>query len=361
MAPSKGWMSRIGRDGNVEEALMSGLKAKTAALFTGAALAVFSWGASAADLNVMHAGGQWGDAVAKCIDEPMAKEKDIKVVVETPGGYAKMAAQVKAGAVVNVASDASTTEMARMVAEGLIEKIDWAAVNPEPMFDEAKNEYGFGSSYFSTIMAYREDAKAPANWVDFFDTANFPGKRGLPKYPDYVLPFAAMAGGQTAASVAKDGIDLDKAFAVLDKIKGDTIWWEAGAQPPQLLADNEVQYAISWSGRVVGKPGIKVNWQDGMLDVSWFVVAKGATDEQKKALWTWFHDQTNVDKQACVAQYISYPGPSPDLEAKLPKEKLGEFPTYSENKKLQWIPNGEWAFKNAADIEKRWNEFMLKQ
>ena len=85
------------------------------------------------------------------------------------------------------------------------------------------------------------------------------------------------------------------------------------------------------------------------------------TDEQKKALWTWFHDQTNVDKQACVAQYISYPGPSPDLEAKLPKEKLGEFPTYSENKKLQWIPNGEWAFKNAADIEKRWNEFMLKQ
>lgn len=339
---------------------MSGFKAKTAALLTGAALAVVSWGASAADLNVMHAGGQWGDAVAKCIDEPLAKEKNIKVVVETPGGYAKMAAQVKAGTIVNVASDAGTTELYRMISEGLIDKIDWAAVNPEPMFDEAKNEYGFGSSYYSTIMAYREDAKAPANWTDFFDTVNFPGKRGLPKYADYLLPFAAMAGGQTAASVAKDGVDLDKAFAVLEKIKGDAIWWEAGAQPPQLLADNEVQYAISWSGRVVGKPGIKVNWQDGMLDVSWFVVAKGASDEQKKMLWAWFHDQTNADKQACVAQYISYPGPSPDLEAKLPKDKLAEFPTYSENKKLQWIPNGEWAFKNAAEIEKRWNEFILK-
>jgi hypothetical protein len=61
-----------------------------------------------------------------------------------------------------------------------------------------------------------------------------------------------------------------------------------------------------------------------------------------------------------MAQYISYPGSSSELEPLLPKDKLSEFPTYSENKKLQWIPNGDWAFKNAAEIEKRWNEFKLK-
>ena len=134
-------------------------------------------------------------------------------------------------------------------------------------------------------------------------------------------------------------------------------------------------YAISWSGRVVGQEGVETSFNQGMLDVSWFVVAKGAndeqllllvvakgaTDEQKKLLYRWFQDQAIAEKQACVAQYISYPGPSPELEALLPKDKLHEFPTYSENKKVQWLASGDWWYKNAAEIEKRWNEFKLQQ
>ncbi|MFO1090657.1 MAG: extracellular solute-binding protein [Hyphomicrobiales bacterium] len=342
---------------------MSSLRLYGLATASAVALFAFTFGASAEDvkeLHVMDAGGQWGDAVAKCIDEPLLKEKGIKVIVETPGGYAKLAAQAKSGNIVNVATDASTADMARMAAEGLIEKVDWAAINPKPMFDEAKNEWGFGSSYYSTIMAWRKGVPAPSNWVEFFDTAKFPGKRALPNYPDFVLPFAAMGGGQKPEDL-KNGVNMDLAFDTLRKIKGDVIWWEAGAQAPQLLKDNEAQYAISWSGRVVGQEGVEVSFNQGMLDVSWFVIAKGATDEQKKMLYQWFYEQTIPEKQACVAKYISYPGPSPELEAMLPKDKLHEFPTYSENKKVQWLPNGEWWYKNAAEIEKRWNEFKLEQ
>jgi putative spermidine/putrescine transport system substrate-binding protein len=342
---------------------MSGKRSLLTGLAVGALIVAFSGPLAAADvreLHVMDAGGQWGDAMAKCVDEPLLKEKGIKVVTETPGGYAKLVAQAKSGTVVNAASDGATTELVRLAAEGLIEKIDWAAVNPEPMFPEAKNDYGFGTSYYSTIMAFRADAKPPKNWTDFFDTVNFPGKRALPDYPDYVLPFADLADGMTAAEVAK-GLDLDRAFKVLERVKKDTIWWTAGAQPPQLLKDNEAQYAISWSGRVVGQEGIKVNWQDGMLDMSWFFVAKGASKEQKEMLWQWFHDQTVASKQACVAQYISYPGPSPDLEKLLPKDKLDQFPTYSENKKIQWFTDGKWWVEHSAEIEKRWSEFKLKQ
>jgi putative spermidine/putrescine transport system substrate-binding protein len=312
------------------------------------------------ELHVMHAGGQWGDAVAECVDVPLLAEKGIKVIVETPGGYAKLAAQAKSGAINLVSTDASTADLSRMEAEGLIEKIDWEAVDPEPMFDEAKHEYGFGSSYYSTIMAWREGVPAPQNWVDFFDTEKFPGKRALPDYPDFVLPFAAIADGMTPEEVSQ-GVDLDRAFKTLERVKADTIWWQAGAQPPQLLKDNEAQYAISWSGRVVGQEGVETSFNQGMLDVSWFVVAKGATDEQKKMLWQWFHDQTIAEKQVCVAQYISYPGPSPELEPLLPQDRLGEFPTYSENKTVQWLTTGDWWYENAAEIEKRWNEFKLAQ
>ena len=339
------------------KAKVFGLSAVTAAAMMALAMPAF---AQVKELHVMDAGGQWGDAVAKCIDEPLLKEKGIKVVTETPGGYAKMAAQAKSGVINNVATDGSTSELARMAAEGLLEEIDWGAINPMPMFDEAKNKYGFGSSYYSTIMAWRKGVPAPSNWVEFFDTEKFPGKRALPDYPDYVLPFAAMADGMTPEEIAK-GIDLDRAFKTLKRVKKDTIWWQAGAQPPQLLKDNEAQYAISWSGRVVGQDGVETSFNQGMLDMSWFMIAKGASEDQKKMLYQWFHEQTIPEKQACVAQYISYPGPSPELEKLLPKDKLNQFPTYSENKKVQWLINGDWWFKNAAEIEKRWNEFKLEQ
>ena len=339
------------------KAKVFGLSAVTAAAMMALAMPAF---AQVKELHVMDAGGQWGDAVAKCIDEPLLKEKGIKVVTETPGGYAKMAAQAKSGVINNVATDGSTSELARMAAEGLLEEIDWGAINPMPMFDEAKNKYGFGSSYYSTIMAWRKGVPAPSNWVEFFDTEKFPGKRALPDYPDYVLPFAAMADGMTPEEISK-GIDLDRAFKTLKRVKKDTIWWQAGAQPPQLLKDNEAQYAISWSGRVVGQDGVETSFNQGMLDMSWFMIAKGASEDQKKMLYQWFHEQTIPEKQACVAQYISYPGPSPELEKLLPKDKLNQFPTYSENKKVQWLINGDWWFKNAAEIEKRWNEFKLEQ
>ena len=43
---------------------------------------------------------------------------------------------------------------------------------------------------------------------------------------------------------------VDRAFAKLDTIKDDMVWWEAGAQPPQLLADGEVAMTTAFNGRI---------------------------------------------------------------------------------------------------------------
>lgn len=311
-------------------------------------------------LNIMNSGGEYGDSLDKCIHEPLLKDLGIKVVTETPGGYAKLAAQAKSGNIVNTTTDGSTGDLFRMKAEGLIEKIDWAKLNPEPMFDEAKNEYGFGASYFSTIMAWRSDASAPQNFVDFFDTAKFPGKRALPDYPEFVLAFAAMGDGMTPEEVSK-GIDLDRAFKTLERIKDDTIWWQSGAQPAQLLKDNEAQYAIAWSGRVLGQEGVTASYNQGMLDISWWVVAKGISDEQRDNLYAWLRAQTNAEKQKCLLTFLPYPGPSPELAKIVDAATLKTFPTSDENKKVQWLSNGQWWYDNAKEVEKRWNEFKLMQ
>ncbi len=38
---------------------------------------------------------------------------------------------------------------------------------------------------------------------------------------------------------------VDRAFKKLDTIKSEIVFWEAGAQAPQLLADGQVVMAIS--------------------------------------------------------------------------------------------------------------------
>mgnify|MGYP003315116926 CR=1 FL=1 len=42
----------------------------------------------------------------------------------------------------------------------------------------------------------------------------------------------------------------DRAFKKLDTIKNDVLWWEAGAQPPQMLADGEVVMTSAYNGRI---------------------------------------------------------------------------------------------------------------
>jgi putative spermidine/putrescine transport system substrate-binding protein len=313
----------------------------------------------AKELHVTHAGGQWGDAVTKCVDERMPEKYGFKVVVESPGGLAKLRAMVETGNITSTVWDAETGELEQEKALGLIEPLDWAKIEPHPMFAEAKQEYAIGTNYYSTVMAWRSDAKAPASWVEFFDTEKFPGKRALPKYASFVLPFAALGDGVPVDQLFP--LDQDRAYRTLERIKNDTIWWEAGSQPPQLLQDNEAQYVISWSGRVVGKDGITVSFKDGMLDTSWFVIAKGADPAEKEAAWLWLREQTDAKVQACIAQYISYTGPSPDLDPLLPQDKLDQFPTTSANKKVQWFTNAKWWYENAEAVQKRWEEFLLAQ
>lgn len=165
------------------------------------------------------------------------------MIVDTPAGFAKLTAMVQSGNITTALIDLETGELERANALGLLDPIDWDKVQPAPMYADAKLPYGFGNSYFATVMTWRSDAKAPAGWRDFFDTVNFPGKRALPDYPGYLLPFAVIADGVDPDKVFP--LDLDRAFKALEPIKEHAIWWQSGAQAPQLLKDNEVQYAIA--------------------------------------------------------------------------------------------------------------------
>lgn len=310
-------------------------------------------------LRILTTGGEWTDAVTKCVDTPFTEKYGIAVELETPAGFAKLAGMAQAGNVTVALMDLETTELERANASGLLDPINWEAVKPFQMFEDAQKPYGFASTYFSTIMAWRPDAKAPSNWQEFFDTENFPGKRALPDYPGYVLAFAALADGVPPEDLFP--LDLDRAFNTLERVKGDVIWWSAGGQAAQLLEDNEAQYAIGWSGRLVNKENISHSFAGGMLDTSWWGVPKGSDPAMQEAAMLYLHEYSDPAKQACVAEYISYTGPSPELDALLPQDKITQFPNYSANREVQFVTDGKWWYENADEVERRWQEFKLLQ
>ena len=310
------------------------------------------------ELRMTEAGGASGDSIQAGYIEPFQKSSGITVIRENPSGLGKLRGMVEAGAVTSILLELSSPELEQAKALDLVEPLDWDKIAPEPIFDEAKDEYGYGYQFYSTIMAWRADAKPPQSWQDFWDVEGFPGKRALPDYPTYILPMALLADGVPVDQLYP--LDLDRAFASLENIKDSVaVWWQAGAQPPQLLQDNEVQYAVAWSGRVAGQEGIDFTFEDGQLDLAFFVVPKGADANQKGVANGILYEMSVPENQAVAADVVSYTGNSPDLEPLLPKDRIDQFPTTSANKDVQFLSNARWWFENADEVETRWQEFKL--
>ena len=319
--------------------------------------AVPAW-AAASEIRMVESGGESGESIEKGYIVPFTEKTGIKVVRESPSGLGKLRALVEAGDSSVALLELGSTELYQAMALDLLDPIDWDAVAPEPIFAEARLEYGFGYQYYSSVMAWGEGQKAPTSWTEFFDAEALPGKRAVPDYPSFVLPMAAMAAGVPAESLYP--LDLDKAFGLLEAKKDSiAVWWQAGAQAPQLLKDGEVQYAISWSGRVAGEPGVAFTYDQGVLDLSYFGVPKGTDPEAKQAAMALLHEMSIAKNQAMAAEVISYTGPSEGLEALLPKDKLAEFPTAQANKSVQSLADAQWWFENAEEVEQRWQEFKL--
>lgn len=310
------------------------------------------------EMRMVESGGKSGESIDVGYAAPFTAKTGIKLVRESPGNLGKLQAMIASGKVTAASFELGSGSMVQARKLGLIEKLDWAAINPLPIFPEAKNEFGFGYQYFSTGMAWRKGAKTPANWTDFFNTKDFAGKRAIPDYPQYTVAFALLADGVPMDKLFP--LDVDRALKKLLSIRRDiSVLWKAGAQAPQLLKDNEVQYAIAWSGRIVEEPTLEFSFKGGMADLSYICTVKGAPKAEQEAMNKLYYEMSVPENQARAAGVIAYTGPSPALDPLLPKDKLHMFPTAKANKDVQWVQNAEWWAENGESANKKWEEFKL--
>lgn len=324
-----------------------------------ASTSAFAQGGSAPkELRMLESGGPSGDSIEQAYIRPFTEKTGIKVVRESPTSTGKLQAMVQSGNITSTLVELGATNAVMARTLGLIEPLDWAAIDPAPLYEEAKWPDAFGYQYFSTLMAWRKGEKPLASWADFWNVKDFPGKRALPDYPSYTLALALLADGVKPQELYP--LDVDRAFASLEKIKDHVaVWWKAGAQAPQLLEDREVSYSAAWSGRIVDNEKLDYTYNQGLLMLSYFVVPKGADPAAKAAAMGLLHEMSIARNQAVAAGIIPYTGASTEIGTAIDPAKAHLYPTSDANKKVQVLADPVWTAGNAKEIEKRWQQFKL--
>ena len=324
-------------------------------------------------VTVASWGGAYSMSQRKAFHEPYMKDTGITVLEdEWTGDIAQIRAQVETGNYKWHVIDMETDHVLAGCDEGILEIIDWSKIGltPDDLLPGAAHDCAVGTISWSTIYAYDGDVlkegNRPTTAADFFDLEKFPGKRGLWRTPKHNLEFALIADGvpvDQIYNVLSSEAGLNRAFDKLDSIKSDVIWWEAGAQPPQLLADREVVITTAWNGRIFnavkeeGKNFIMV-WDGQGIDYDHFAIPKGHPESDLAHQFIAYASRPDVQKNQ--SKYISY---GPTVKATVPlinPDILKDLPAAPENTQNYYVVNAAWWADRREELVERLNAWLAQ-
>ena len=256
--------------------------------------------ALAADLTIVSWGGAYTASQQKAYGEPWEQKTGKKIHWENyNGGLGEVSTQVQSGTVTWDILDVLPHEARVGCDEGLFEEIpdeyfvktkDGKSLDDDLMVPRPKQVRG-ADIWWSYMMFYDQPAwegkTAPASIADFFNVADFPGKRGIHTWPNALIEMALVADGvdpQGVYEVMDTEEGIDRAFATLDKIQDHSVYWSAGAKPLELVKSGEASMALAYNGRVgaanlsEGATFVPV-WDGQVLEEEWIVVIKGTPNK----------------------------------------------------------------------------------
>lgn len=359
---------------------------KTIAKFGLATLmGIFATSASAETLNIVSWGGAYTESQKNAYHQPWEKKTGDTIinVDKAQAALAGLRAQVQAGNVTWDLVDMLPSEAQIACDEGLVEILDHDNVlKAAPDGTPPSKDFIAGSLsecfvpqiVYSNIVAFNTEmfpaGKMPTTMADVFNVKDFPGKRSLQKKPVNNLEWALMADGVPASDVydvLRTEKGVQRAFDKLDTIKDHVIWWEEGAQPPQLLADKEVAFASGYNGRMFnaqvneGQP-FKIIWDGQVFELDGWVVPLGKMDKVKDYLAF----ATDTQRLADQAKYISYGPARTSSAAKVSThaetgiDMKPHMPTYGPNFKTALPKDDEFWADHLDELSERFNAWLAQ-
>ncbi|MDE0036080.1 MAG: ABC transporter substrate-binding protein [Gammaproteobacteria bacterium] len=339
---------------------------------------------AAESVTVVSWGGSYERACVEGYHKAFTAETGIEIKLEDyNGGLAEVRAQVDSGAVHWDVVDVELADGVRGCDEGLFKVFDPATLPPgadgsapeDDYYPDAITECGANTLYYSTVYAYNAEkipGERPTTMQDFFDLERFPGRRGMRRSPVVNLEFALMGDGVPAEEVyalldTEEGVE--RAFAKLDTIKDHVVWWEAGAQPPQMLADGEVLMSTAYNGRIFNAQVLEeqpfvIVWDGQVLDTGFLAILEGAPNPEAAQRFVEF--AARPSSMAGTARYISYSPTRRSAEALISTHaETGvamrpHMPNTPENAERALHNDWEWWSDNRDDMNERFAAWLAR-
>ncbi|MBO9395392.1 extracellular solute-binding protein [Shimia sp. R9_2] len=341
------------------------------------------------EMTLVSWGGAYQSSQIKAYVEPyLALHPEVKVTWDESSAeaVAKLRAMNEAGNVTWDLVDVVASDSMRLCDEGLAVELDPATdLAAAPDGTSAEDDFGdllvsecFAPQIvYSTTFGYRTDLvgdTAPTSVCDVFDLAAYPGKRALQKRPIDNMEWALFCDG-----VAKEDIydtlgtdeGVSQALAKLDTIKDQVVWWTAGAETPQLLADGEVVMGSTFNGRLFSaiaeqNQPIGMLWDMQSFDLDGWIVPEGLPADRKARVMDFLKFATDTQRLADQAKYISYgparasSAPLVGTHAELGIDMAPHMPTDPANATNVHIYDYEWWADNRDDLNAKFEAWLAK-
>jgi len=347
--------------------------------------------ANAEELTIVSWGGAYSASQSKAYDKPyMAANPGVKIINDESSAeaVAKLRAMKEANNLTWDLVDVEAGDAIRLCDEGLAMEVDHNAIlAAAPDGTSATDDFGstivspcfIPQIVFSTTFGYRTDKvpsgmDAPTGACDAFDLDKFPGKRGLNKRPVANMEWALLCDGVPYADVYQT-LETDegvaRAFAKLDTIKSEVLWWSSAAEPIQWLADGEVFMASSFNGRhfaaiVEQKQPIGMAWEWQMFDIDGWIIPTGLSEEHLAEVKKYLNFATDTQRLADQSKYISYgparasSAPLVGKHADLGIDMAPHMPTDPNNAKNTFVNNYEWWADNRDDLDAKFQAWLVR-
>ncbi|MDX0321826.1 extracellular solute-binding protein, partial [Sinorhizobium meliloti] len=201
--------------------------------------------------------------------------------------------------------------------------------------------------------------------------AKYPGVRALPsgEYGDSG-PWEEALLADGVSTDALYPLDIDRAFASLDRIKPHIRkWFVTGSENQQLLHDKVVDIMQTYDGRAIALidqgEAVEVNRNQQKLTWESWGIPRGAKNLQNAQKFIEF--VTRADRQAAFAQLMPY-GPANRNSYKLLPENVGrKFASHPDYLESSIVLDAKWYTEAGSDgvtnvqrLVDRWNEWVLQ-
>lgn len=342
------------------------------ALVLGLSSCASSTWAEVRPFTVVSFGGALQEAQREVYFKPFVKQSGTRLVEESwDGGIAVLRSKVRDPSsgwdLVQVESE----ELLLGCKEGLYEKINWIHLGTRDNYlPQATSECGVGSIIYNFVLAYDGDkfsgGSAPRTWADFFDVKKYPGKRSLRKGPKTNLEFALLADGVPMNEVYKvlaTPAGVERAFAKLDLIKRDIVWWETGAQPAQLLISGEVAIASAYNGRVSAANktlarNLRMSWINSLSTIDSWVIMKGSPNISTAEKFLEFTSASAIQKN--LPAIIPYGLPNKYATMLIERSVWENIPTNPEHLHTALQIDDRYWVENVDHLTKKYEAWLAK-